>query len=474
MRQLHRALLVAAFAASVSCPAKPADRIAGDWQGWLKVMDDSLTVVFHISRTDDGGLSATMDSPDQGAAGIEVAGVTLRGDSVMLEVAAAAGRYRGRLARGGTIEGKWSQAGQEFELVLSRTEAAASPRRPQEPEPPLPYEQEEVQFDNTEAMVTLAGTLTLPEGDGPFPALVLVSGSGAQDRNSQVFGHKPFLVLADHLTRSGLAVLRFDDRGVGQSGGDPADATTDDFASDAQAALDYLRARPEVDRARVGVVGHSEGALVAALLASRGSDAGLIVMLAGTGVPGEQVLYRQAELLNRAAGESEELIAAERRLQEAVFAAVRSSAPTESLGPRVERAIRATLAGLDSAARARIEQELDDEAIARQAAAVTSPWFRHFLAWDPAPTIRKVKVPVLALTGSKDLQAAPGQNLPAIEAALAAGGNPDHTVKELPGLNHLLQTAATGSVSEYAQIEETMAPLALETISGWILERFRE
>ncbi|MFO7588692.1 MAG: alpha/beta fold hydrolase [Gemmatimonadota bacterium] len=430
--------------------------VVGDWAGSLDFAGARLKVVFHVART-DGGLAATLDSPDQGAYAIPVSEVRVEGDSVELAVAAVAGGFAGRYDAGSdAITGTWSQGGLELPLALARS-SEAPPKRPQEPTTPFPYEAREVTFDSPAAGIELAGTLTLPAGDGPHAAVVLVSGSGPQDRDETVFGHRPFLVLADHLTRRGIAVLRYDDRGVGESEGDFAAATSRDFASDAAAAVYWLAGRPEIDPDRIGILGHSEGALVAPMVANGDAPVAFVILLAGPGVPGEELLYAQGERIVRAGGGSDSLVATERATQERLFAVVREEPDSAAARDRLmEILARAGLTGTSAEAQVR---------------AVTSPWMRFFLDHDPRPDLERLAVPVLALTGGKDTQVPPDLNLPEQQVALERSRSQDFTVRELPGLNHLFQRAETGSPTEYGKIEETMAPAALEAIGDWILER---
>lgn len=344
--------------------------------------------------------------------------------------------------------------------------------RSQEPVPPLPYAALEVTYANPAAGIELAGTLTVPPGEGPFPAVVLVSGSGPQDRDSDVFGHKPFLVLSDYLTRRGIAVLRSDDRGVGASGGDFVSATTEDFASDASAAAAWLRARPEVDGDAVGVVGMSEGGLVAPMVAARG-DVAYVVLMAAPGTPGERILLRQSELIARAMGAPDGQIDYNRSVQEGVFEVIVSEPDPAERARRIEETLRARFAELSAAEKAAVGLTPAAEAqfIASQVEQLATPWFRFFLLHDPTETLRRVRVPVLAMGGGLDLQVPAEENLAAIEAALREGGNQDVTIVRLPGLNHLFQPAASGAPAEYPLISETMSEEAMETVAAWILER---
>jgi pimeloyl-ACP methyl ester carboxylesterase len=449
------ALLAAAFLAAARAAAGP--QVEGVWQGTLNPGPVALRLVLKVSRASSGELSATLDSVDQGARDLPLEGVALKDGVFRFEFRPGRGSFLGKLnAAGDEIAGTWTQGGQ-LPLTFRRTEKPPELRRPQEPKPPFPYDTEEVSYENPAAPgVKLAGTLTLPRGAGKFPAVLLISGSGPQDRDESLMGHKPFLVLADHLTRQGIAVLRVDDRGVGKSSGNFAASTSEDFASDAVAGVRYLKGHARVNPARIGLAGHSEGGLIAPMVAARWPAAespgvAFLVLLAGTGVPGDQILLEQGALIARASGAPEGAVAANRAVQQKIFDVVRAEPdPAERL-----RKIREMVAPAGSAA-------------AGQAEMAASPWFRFFLTYDPAPGLARVKCPVLAVNGALDTQVSAKQNLPAIERALRAGGNRDVTVKEFPGLNHLFQTARTGSPMEYGNIEETMSPAVLNAISAWI------
>ncbi|WP_457654050.1 alpha/beta hydrolase family protein [Rhodocaloribacter sp.] len=445
--------------------------VAGDWLGTLAVGSVELRIVFHFTKADDGALHGTMDSPDQGAEGIPLGRIEGEGMKLRVEIPAVGGAYEGVIdADGARIEGTWSQGGQTFPLTLvpvREGEKIEKPKRPQEPERPLPYREEEVRFRNEDAGITLAGTLTLPEGEGPFPAAALISGSGPQDRDEALLGHRPFLVLSDYLTRHGIAVLRFDDRGVGASEGDFASATSADFATDVAAAVDFLEARSGIDAGKVGLIGHSEGGLIAPMVAAERPDVAFIVLMAGPGITGRRILELQSVLIARADGTDEDVIAWNSRVQKLIFDIVKTTPDDEEAAARIRKAWEAELGRLSDAEKQKYKvDEVDIEAQIRQ---VLSPWFRFFLTYDPAPALRKVRCPVLAINGEKDLQVPSKENLSAIEEALKAGGNTRYEVVEMPGLNHLFQPAETGAISEYAKIEVTIAPEALERITRWIL-----
>lgn len=454
----------------------PADEI---WAGTLDAVIQKLPLRFRIGKGAEGKADVRMDSLGQKAGGFRAERV-VAGDAWTIKVPAVKGEFAGKLGPDGKLTGSWKQGGANLPLVLEKVAAGAAAalppekRRPQTPKPPFPYDVREAAFRNTLDGVDLAGTLTLPQGAGPWPAVVLVSGSGQQDRDETLMDHKPFLVLADALSRAGIAVLRYDDRGVGGSGGDPTKATSVDFARDAEAAIDWLKERPDIDPARIGVVGHSEGGLIAALLAARRTDLAGIVMLAGTGVDGGRILVSQGELVLKSEGlGGADQIRRSRIMQEAMIDAVRGSddasdpaALAAQAGTRIRADLGDEMETADDAAKAQL-----DAAIADGLRRLTAPWFRFFIGHDPATALAKVSCPVLAIIGEKDVQVDPALNLPAIRQALAAGGNTDATVEELPGLNHLFQTCTTGAVSEYDRIEETLAPLAIGTVRDWLVKR---
>ena len=358
------------------------------------------------------------------------------------------------------ITGTWTQGGITRNLKFQRSDQLFELVRPQNPSKPYPYREEEVTFTNPKAQVSLAGTLTLPSGSGPFPTAILIAGSGRQDRDENIAGHRPFLVLADHLTGKGIAVLRYDKRGIGKSTGNFDQATTEDFASDAAAALGYLKSRKEIDAHKIGLIGHSEGGVIAPMLASRSSDVAWVVLLAAPGLKGEEVMLLQSELILKAAGFDEDRIAKAREFNQQSYALARKENDPEVLQAKLTDLV-------DSAG---MSTTLPPTTLKPQARMMTSPWFRFFLDYDPVPALKKTQCPVLALNGDRDLQMASKENLAQIQKALQEGGNKDFQTKELPGLNHLFQHAPTGSPAEYGGIEETIALEALNSISDWILK----
>lgn len=453
-------------------PSSGKGGIEGMWMGTLSFSGVDLRVVFHISNNPEGKLTATLDSPDQGAKDIPVDEVTFQNNHLYLNAKSIGGTYEGDMREGKPgIEGKWTQGGMSVPLVLERTDKIPELVRPQEPKPPFPYEAREVSYENKKAGITLTGTLTLPKTGGLFPAVLLITGSGAQDRNETVFGHRPFLVLADYLTRRGIAVLRVDDRGVGKSTGSFANSTSEDFAQDALAGVEFLKSLKEINPKQIGLIGHSEGGIIAPMVAEKSPDIAFIVLMAGTGLTGEQILYLQSALIFKAEGVSDEAIAMDRKLKEQMFAMVKQKKDSATVDKKLHQIVADALPQMKEEDKQALgyTSEMADLSIKQ----LLSPWFRFFLTYDPAPALMKAKCPVLAINGEKDMQVPPKENLPAIEDALKAGGNPDFTVKELPGLNHLFQTAETGSPMEYSKIEETMSPDALDTIGNWITEHTR-
>jgi uncharacterized protein len=437
--------------------AKPSD-IDGGWLGVLDTGIAKLRLVLRITNTDQG-LTATMDSLDQNAKGLPVTSITRNGSSLKFEMKAISGAYDGTISADlHSFTGTWTQMGKSWPLEFKRVKSAAELERPrpQNPVKPYPYREEEVTYKNPKADIQLAATITIPSGKGLFPAVLLMSGSGPHDRDETIMGHKPFWVLADYLTRKGIVVLRADKRGIGKSSGNYSQAVMADFASDADAGVAYLKTRPEVDPRHIGLIGHSEGGDEAPMAAVNNPDVAFVVMMAGMGVRGDQLLPEQLRLIEQASGKTPDEIEKDLATQHEVLAALEKNKDDATR----EKDLRAILTG-----------KVPEQQIEMQIKAVDSPWFRGLLTYDPTVTLRKLTCPVLVLNGSKDLQVPPSQNLPPIRKALEAGGNKHFEIVEMPGLNHLFQTAQTGAVSEYGEIEETMSPVAMEKISSWILKQ---
>ena len=456
------------LAHAAASPTPLPDAWLGDWKGVLDAGSQKLRLVIHISRHPDGSLAGTLDDPDQGSTGMPIDSLWTSEDTLRAMILHGSARYVGALDAGSNrIRGLWSQSGLSFPLDLGR-DAPDARERPQDPVPPFPYTAEDTTVTDLSANVQLACTVTTPPGQGPFPAVLMITGSGPQDRNESMVGHRPFLVLADHLTRHGFVVMRCDDRGTGASTGVFDGATTADFVADARAELASLRSRTDVDKRRVGLIGHSEGALIAPWIAASDPNVAFIVMLAGPGIPGDSLTVLQVEAVLRASGASDSAIAEQCTFQRQLLARVTaggdSSAMARDLGETLATHLRAQ-PGVDSAAVGGL--------VAAGVQKVLSPWYRAFIQHDPRPDLRRTRCPVLAMNGSLDVQMPPAQNLRAIAQALEAGGNSDVRTIEMPGLNHLFQTAKTGLMAEYGAIDETFAPTALDTLTAWLVAHSR-
>ena len=463
MKNMIKVIFVLLF----SIQALAQKDMSGIWSGKLELPNSmQLTVVFNLTIDENGNYSSTLDSPDQGAMGIPTESTAINGDSILIKIPVVQGNYKGKIFYDEMkIDGKWTQGGMSLNLALNKVDKIEMPKRPQEPKEPFPYNTEEVLFDNSKDNVVLAGTLTFPKEGENFPAVILITGSGGQDRNEEIFNHKPFWVIADYLTRNGIAVLRFDDRGIAQSTGDHSKATSEDFARDVLAGVEFLKERKEIEKTKIGLIGHSEGGVIAPLAAVQSNDVAFIIMMAGLGIPGDSILYLQGELIQRAEGTSEEEIQKSLKTQREVFSIIKNT-PDQDIEKVLRDKFNAEYQIMTEEEKAKLG---DPEVyINMQLKTLTSPWFKYFLRFDPVPVLEKVKCPVLAINGEKDLQVPPKENLSAIKSALEKGGNKNIEVVELKGLNHLFQTSETGKISEYGQIEETISPLALQTMLEWI------
>lgn len=438
-----------------------AQEITGKWCGTLQLPTGKLRLVFHISPKDNG-YTATMDSPDQGAKGIPVTQVTFESPTLTLEVAAIQFKYKGT-CEGDLLKGTFTQGGYSLPLDLTREKKPMEVKRPQEPIGPYPYRSEEITFVNRKAGVTLAGTLTLPQTGNRFPVAVLVTGSGKQNRDEEAKGHKPFLVIADYLTRNGIAVLRYDDRGMAPSTGDFASATTADFAEDAASAIEYLKTRKEIDRKKIGLIGHSEGAVIAPMVASTSKDVSFIVMLAGIGIKGDELMLLQKRLIEEQMGYTPAQVKESQQFIEGAYRIITRPAaiPATALSDSVTRYFEVASKG-----------RIPKEQLSAISAQITTPWFVYFLRLHPDAYLKQVKCPVLAMSGSKDLQVPSKENLPAIRKSIESGGNKNVTTLELENLNHLFQECTTGLPTEYETIEQTCSPKMLEAMKEWIKKNF--
>lgn len=463
-------LYVCIIALCMTCTVA-ARNVTGRWTGKLQVPGGELTLVLRIQDGPDGKLLAFMDSPDQGADNIPCDSVVYSEPHLKVVIASIGGRYEATLD-GDTLRGQFIQGGLSLPLVLTPSaEEDRSTLRPQEPKPPYPYQVEEVRFVNSTDGDTLTGTLTLPTSPGPHRAVVMITGSGPQDRDERIMNHRPFLVWADALTRLGIAVLRYDDRGTGASTGNFSEATTADFARDVEAAVDYLRSRKEIDNQRIGLIGHSEGGIIAPMVAvSRPKDVSFIVLLAAPGLRGDSILLMQSEVISRRSHTPDSIREATTQLNRSLFALL--VPPTTD-----EEALRQSLAEVlrdaffDGPLAPPMSHEQVELAINLEMEMLTAPWMRDFLRYDPVPMLSRVQCPVLAVQGNEDVQVPAAANLPIVEKALTLHGNKAVTVKEFPGLNHLLQHCQTCLPDEYGEIRETVSPEVLQFVGEWIMKR---
>lgn len=444
-----RLILSALILAGMALAQAPS--AVGDWQGTLEAGAQKLRLVFHIQKGESDTLTATMDSLDQGAMGIPVNSVALENRNLTIRVPNIGMSYTGELSEDGQqIAGIFRQGGGEIPLILHRQTAtertAAKPVRSQIPLKPYPYDEQDVEFENPAASgVRIACTLTSPQGDGPFPAVSLLSGSGPHKRDQENFGHPLGLVLADFLTRKGIAVLRCDDRGVGKSTA-PRDSlpliTYQDMASDASAMVNYLKENKKVNGRKIGLIGHSEGGVVAPLVAVSNPDVSFLVLLAGLGVNGETAILAQKQAVLQSRGVSSPDISVDRTVYQAILSGADEQTVRKAAAPMV--------ASLPSAAQENYFRT------------ILSPYWKFLLSYDPIPTLERLTIPVLALFGEKDIQVLPELNAKPMREVAQKTQDQRITVKVLPGLNHLFQTASTGSPAEYSQIEETISPVVLD------------
>lgn len=432
----------------------------GKWSGNIELPTTKLEVIFNISSDSTGQLVTKMDVPMQNAKNLSVSKTEITTDSLKLTVAMIMGSFKGKFINDSVVEGKWNQGSASLPLKLQKGLVLNPLNRPQTPKPPFSYLSKEVEYVNPVSGFKIAGTLTLPENGEKYPAVILISGSGAQDRDETIFEHKPFFVIADYLTRRGIAVLRLDDRGVGGSEGKTSEATSKDFAGDVIAGIEFLKKQSEINPSKIGLIGHSEGGIVAPMVASLSNDPAFVVLLAGPAFVGEQIIYEQGKLINIQAGMSEEQAELYRKSQEAIFDIIKNE---PDAAWRTEKLKEVISNGMYNMMDDDLKSQIDN-----QVKTVDNNWFKFFLSYDPYPALTKLTCPVLALNGEKDLQVSPKTNLPAIEKALTEGKNQQFKTVEIPGVNHLFQNCTTGAITEYGEIEETISPRVLEILNDWI------
>lgn len=455
-------LIFIAFSSIVS-----AQDIIGSWQGTLTVMDNKLPIVFHISKTDSAYITK-MDSPAQNAFGLPTTKTTFADDKLEIVASGLGVFYQGTL-QGDSISGTFNQAGISFPLILKRSDKPVF-NRPQEPKPPFPYKVEEVTFENKSDKISLAGTLTIPDSAGNVPAVILIAGSGPNDRDETAFGHKPFLVIADQLTRNGFAVLRYDKRGVGASGGNFQTATLQNFATDAEAAINYLKTRKEINKSKIGLLGHSEGGMVSPMVASENKDVKFIVLMAAPGVSGIDIVMAQNEFSMRSQGMEPENIERLQKLNREMFESLLTWENTENNRTDLRERISYLWEQLPILSKLKQKKEVF---VRNQYNAMILPGYRSFLKNNPAEFLQKVSAPVLAINGENDTQVFHTENLNAIKSALDKGRNYKYEIKSYSNLNHLFQESETGIANEYGEIEQTISPEVLNNITDWLKKQVK-
>lgn len=467
MKYLHQSLLVICLLFSYVINAQ-TNTIEGSWQGQLLIQGQPLTIVLHLTKENDNTYKGTFDSPDQKAFGIPFTEVTFVNPNLKCDISKMQLIVSGILKSNDSLQLTWQQGPATFPLAMGRLKSKdRSITRPQEPKGSLPYQVKEVSFENKVDKIKLKGTLTIPNGSGPFPAVVLVSGSGPQNRNSAVFDHQPFLVLSDYLTRHGIAVLRYDDRGTGESEGVFMVATSIDLANDANAAFNFLYNQKGIDKKKVGIAGHSEGGMIAPMVAVQNKKVGFNVLIAGPALPIDSLMYEQIRLTMEATNTPEMTIKNQLIFNHQLFNYLKAM-------PTYEK----TEAGLDSFLREVVIAQMGKDTTGLFAAVqsqsdqlhpMVTPWFHYFINYQPKNNLSHLKIPVLGIYGEKDLQVRALSNAAVLKTILEKSKLRNFKVHTFPQLNHLMQTANTGSIEEYHEINETFNEAVMQMITEWIL-----
>lgn len=471
---MYRMILVVIMAVvTFSCtPKHDSPKILGAWVGKLIVNENVSLRIGCEFKSENDSIVATMASIDQNVYGIEIDTLRIMGDSIKFSVNQMGVIYNGHFLTDTTIEGEFKQ-GSRPPLVLNFKKAESIPGAPpvryQYPEKPYPYIENEVEFTSSISGFKLAGTLTTPKGAKKSAAVVLITGSGPNDRDETIWGHKVFLVLADYLTRRGITVLRMDDRGVGQSGGEYSTASMSDFADDASVALDYLKSRRDLNIGKVGIIGHSLGADIAPLVANRNDVVDFVVLLAGAGIPLSETIHMQTEHIYGIRGASKEAIDLNRRINQAVFDVAAQNIGLKEMQAAISQPFIELSEDLKNISQEdKQKAELPENLNPEDYYGFFTNNMRFDLFYNPSDQLRLLKQPILILGGDLDTQVSTSHNFPLMIAALEESGNEDVTTKVFPNMNHLFQSCKTGEIEEYTQIGETMSPIVLKTISDWI------
>lgn len=454
--------------------SRPKDDATEIWRGTLDALSQKLVMQFRLYEK-NGQKSAYFDSVSQGAGGFKIS-TTIEDTNYLFDCAMLKGKFEGKKSEDGQkLEGVWKQ-GSELPLTLEKQETEASSaveplRRPQTPKGPFSYDSEEIKVQVGD--IQLVGTLTLPKGKTRVPVAIMVSGSGPQDRDETLFEHKPFFVIADMLAQRGVAVLRFDERGVGASTGEYATATSRDFANDVIGLMGYCGKHPRIDPKQIGIIGHSEGGIIAPMIAAERPEVAWIVMMAGTGVNGEAILKSQSRLIAKAQGVSEKELQQQDLVMKLTMEMVRAAPKDAKPESLKDEFLKKIFEGLEKAGMPLSDEDRKkaEQSSSASLAGLMNPWIRFFLDYDPMLALSKVRCPVLVLNGEKDLQVDADLNLPKIEQGLKQGGNKQYQIHRLKNLNHLFQNCETGSPTEYVQIEETLDAGFLKLMGDWIEER---
>lgn len=462
-------LLVSLLVTFSFAMAQTEQRFAGTWEGKLNV-GVVLRVVIHLKPLANGGMAAILDSPDQGTFGLVADTVTVFTENLQVKINRINAAYTGKLINDSTIHGVFTQ-GADLPLQLKKVDTVYGVKRPQTPQPPFSYKAEDVEYNSADGSLHYSGTLTVPFGNGPFPAALLITGSGPQDRNETLMGHQLFGVLADALTKNGFAVLRVDDRGIGKSTGIFSKATSADFANDVNTSFDYLLGRPEINKKKAGLIGHSEGGMIAPMVAANRKDIHFVVLLAAPGIKISELMKEQAKAVILSAGVSPSAADQYMRFYSSLMNIALTASDSTTARTAASSALQQWLLSADSLTlkemgldNAKNQQDVTSNLVQQ----FSTPWFKYFLAFDPQPYLQKMKTKVLAVNGDKDIQVIAASNLAGIEASLKKGKTKKYTIKSLPNLNHLFQQCTTCTLGEYGELEETFSPAALNEINDWL------
>ena len=465
MKKVLLPVLFLAFVATSYCQRS----VEGNWVGTLNVGAE-MRLVFHIIK--NGTVyTAKMDSPDQGTKDISVSAISASTDSLHLKIDMLKGGFDGTFVNDTTIKGTFSQGPMQMPLILVKTKADVGLKRPQSPKPPFGYKSDDVEYDNADKSVHFGATLTYPASGTNFPAAILITGSGQQDRDETILEHKPFAVIADYLTKQGFAVLRVDDRGKGKTKGAVATATSADFAEDVKTSLSFLKKQSNIDTGRLGLIGHSEGGLIAALVSNKRSDINFIILLAGTGVSGSELMAAQNVAVLTTQGFKKDIAEAYGKFYLQLAKEVTVGANEDSAMLTARKVFenwksyvpQITLESLGMAERNQVQDKL-----VSMVKAFRSPWMKYFINTDPADFLMNTNAKVLALNGEKDIQVIAETNLDGIKKALKKSNSKVYDVKILPGLNHLFQHCKQCTAAEYGKLEETFSPEALQIMGDWM------